>query len=191
MASSLKKLIPNILTGLRLVAAISIFLLVFYEGTHMRDLNNYRIAGLMLFFALITDVLDGFLARKLNAATRFGYFFDHAVDFLLIPPMIYLTLKYLSFYLAVSYLVLEIGVVLISLVRLIIKDKTLWPNTFGRLSFGFLGASVCVLLFFLPSPIWRYIFYLANTLLAIAVFLRLLSILAFFSDFKGGEKNEQ
>jgi len=183
MISSLKKIIPNILTGFRLIAAISIFLLVFHKDAHLGNLNNYQIAGLILFGALITDLLDGFLARKLNAATQFGYFFDHIVDFTLLPPMIYLILKHLSFYLTISYLVLEVEVMLISLIRLIIKDKTPWPNVFGRISFGFLGASACVLLFCLPSPIWIYFYYLANILLAIAVSLRLFSILVFFGDF--------
>ena len=183
MTGSLKKLIPNILTGFRLIAGTSIFLLVFYKDARLENLDNYQIAGLILFCALITDVLDGLLARKLNAATQFGYFFDHLVDFILLPPMIYLILKHLSFYLAISYLVLEVEVILISLIRLIIKDKTLWPNAFGRISFGFLGASACVLLFFLPLPIWIYFYYLANVLLAIAILLRLLSILVFFGDF--------
>lgn len=178
MTSSLKKLIPNVLTGFRLIVGINIFLLVFYKE------DFYQIAGLMLICALITDFLDGFLARKLNAATQFGYFFDHSVDFILIPLMLYLALKHLSFCLAISYLVLEIGVVIISLIRLIIKDKTLWPNVFGRLSFGFLGVSVCVLLLFLPLPSWIYFCYLANVFLAIAVLLRLLSILVFLSNFK-------
>lgn len=181
---SLKILIPNMLTGFRLFATVGIFWLVWNSDISLGTLNNYQIAGIILFVALITDLIDGPIARKLQAITRFGYFFDHIVDYVLFVPMIYLILQHLWLYLGVYFLVFQIGAVLISFIRLVIKDKTLWPNNFGRTSYGFLGASVCVLLFFFSSGLWQYFFFLANILLGIATTLRLISLLVFYKDFR-------
>lgn len=180
---SLKILIPNALTGFRLLAAIGISWLVFNSDIRLEILDNYQVAGLILFVALITDLIDGPIARKLHVTTRFGYYFDHIVDYALFIPMIYLILSHLWLELGCFFLAFQIGAIIVTLIRLVIKDNTPWPNNPGRTSYGFLGASVCVLLFFFRSPLWHYFFYLANLLLGIAIFLRLISLFIFLKNF--------
>ncbi len=55
--------IPNVLTMLRLIL-VPVFLVLFFQGQ--------KIAALVVFCAAsLTDLLDGYLARKLNQITDF------------------------------------------------------------------------------------------------------------------------
>ncbi|GAA0542726.1 CDP-alcohol phosphatidyltransferase family protein [Rhizomicrobium palustre] len=66
---------PNILSGLRLVAAPVAAWLI---------LNAYDMAALMVFvFAGLSDAADGYLAKRFGLASRFGAILDPAADKLL------------------------------------------------------------------------------------------------------------
>ncbi len=71
--------IPNSLTILRIIL-IPVFVLVFYLRF---DWSN--IAACIIFsFAAITDLLDGYLARKLGQISKLGEFLDPVADKLMI-----------------------------------------------------------------------------------------------------------
>ena len=68
--------IPNVLTMLRLIL-IPVFIVLFFNGS--------RKAALAVFIAAsLTDMLDGFLARRLNQITDFGKLFDPLADKLMV-----------------------------------------------------------------------------------------------------------
>jgi phosphatidylglycerophosphate synthase len=72
--------VPSAITALRLGF---VPLLVFLVG------NEMLVYGAALFlFLLFTDVLDGYLARKLGASSKFGTYFDVTADFTLIFSML-------------------------------------------------------------------------------------------------------
>ena len=82
MKEKIKKLfsnvwtIPNVLTMIRIVL-IPVFVVLFFKG--------YKIAALCVFCAAsLTDMLDGYLARKLNQITDFGKLFDPLADKLMV-----------------------------------------------------------------------------------------------------------
>ena len=66
------KHIPNILTILRFI--LIPFIVVFIA------LNNYIAAFIVLTISGITDILDGFIARKFNFITNFGKLIDPLAD---------------------------------------------------------------------------------------------------------------
>jgi phosphatidylglycerophosphate synthase len=69
-------IVPSIISILRIVALPP--LLYLFD-------NGYTTLGLVLFLFLgFTDLLDGYLARKLKVNSEIGAFFDSAVDFILI-----------------------------------------------------------------------------------------------------------
>lgn len=68
--------VPNLLTGLRLALAVPVAYLILEE--------RYDSALLLAALAGITDALDGFLARRLDAMTRLGAVLDPIADKLLI-----------------------------------------------------------------------------------------------------------
>jgi cardiolipin synthase len=67
--------LPNFLTALRLCAAPLTAVLIL-RGQFAPALSVFAFAGL-------SDVLDGYLARRLSYATRFGVYLDPAADKLL------------------------------------------------------------------------------------------------------------
>ena len=66
--------IPNMLSILRLFL-VPVFILVFlFEG------DQKTIAAIVFIIASITDVLDGYIARKYNMSTKTGQLLDPLAD---------------------------------------------------------------------------------------------------------------
>jgi phosphatidylglycerophosphate synthase len=71
-----KSQIPNVLSAIRLIAAP----LFFYAFLN----NLFLISVSILIIAALTDVLDGYVARKTDTATNLGSYLDVTADFVLI-----------------------------------------------------------------------------------------------------------
>jgi len=71
-ALALSKINPNVLTFLGLV--INMIAAAFLAFGH------FRIAGFVIIFAGLFDMVDGRVARETNQVTRFGGFFDSVLD---------------------------------------------------------------------------------------------------------------
>ncbi len=64
--------IPNILTLVR-ICLIPVFVWQFFSG-------NTSVAACLLILSGVTDVLDGYIARRYNLITKFGTVFDPFAD---------------------------------------------------------------------------------------------------------------
>jgi cardiolipin synthase len=64
--------VPNLLTLLRL-ATVPVFLLASYRGA-------FTLAFVLFVSAAVTDVIDGFVARRFNQRSRLGAILDPAAD---------------------------------------------------------------------------------------------------------------
>ncbi|MFL6352489.1 MAG: CDP-alcohol phosphatidyltransferase family protein [Bryobacteraceae bacterium] len=71
-ALALSKINPNVLTFLGLVINIA--------AATFLAVGNFRIAGCVIIFAGLFDMVDGRVARETNRVTRFGAFFDSVLD---------------------------------------------------------------------------------------------------------------
>ena len=80
--------IPNQLTLLRILL-IPVFVLVFYSSSSW---NNY-FACLVFALAALTDILDGYLARKLNQTSSLGAFLDPVADKLMVAVVLVLIVQ--------------------------------------------------------------------------------------------------
>ena len=81
--------IPNILTTIRFFL-VPIFIHVFFSDTE----NSYIISAVIFLFAGITDVLDGYIARKYNMVTKWGKLLDPLADkFMQLAAIFCLTYK--------------------------------------------------------------------------------------------------
>ena len=76
--SKLKTLIPNTLSLLRIAF---IPLIVFF---YITSGSLHWVAGLLFALACLTDWFDGFIARKMGVASKFGSFIDPVADKLVI-----------------------------------------------------------------------------------------------------------
>ena len=72
---------PNILTYLRLLC-VPAFIAVFFAVDGSKNFNVYIAFGVFLF-ASVTDLLDGFIARRFNFITDLGKMLDPLADKLL------------------------------------------------------------------------------------------------------------
>jgi cardiolipin synthase len=83
--------IPNMLTALRLIL-VPVFLLVFFSG------HSHAILFSFIIFcaAGLTDVLDGYIARKYNMVTKWGSVLDPLADKLMsITVLLSLTIRHM------------------------------------------------------------------------------------------------
>lgn len=90
--------IPNILTGMRLVAGVVMFLIlagatggVPYLSAYLSPEDQfglYRAAFWIFVVAASTDWIDGYLARRWNATTRWGAILDPIADKILVTGAI-------------------------------------------------------------------------------------------------------
>lgn len=133
--------IPNSITILRFLILSPLTVFLFLEGK--------PIAG---FFSglsfLLSDVIDGYLARKLNQATRLGAILDTAFDhaFMLILALTFLYIGLINFLVFFFLLINR----LTRLVFLFLFKKTGAPYYHNKKSMKFMGAIIMVLLFTLP-----------------------------------------
>jgi CDP-diacylglycerol---glycerol-3-phosphate 3-phosphatidyltransferase len=79
--------IPNALTLLR-IGLIPIFIIIFY----LPFVWAHYAAAFVFLFASVTDILDGYLARKLKQISSFGTFLDPVADKLLVASSLLLLL---------------------------------------------------------------------------------------------------
>lgn len=149
--------------------------------------NNLVVASVLFVLAALTDVIDGALARSLNAVSEVGTFLDPLADKLLLTSC-YACLTYSYFSMSgipVWFLVLVILNELIlaagAVYRLMIKKTSIMPATkLGKMaSFGqilFIGwLFVCGLLH-VPAP-----FMIMQVLLVLIVAARLCTLLQYGS----------
>lgn len=80
--------LPNSLTLLRM-ALIPVFMLVFYAPIP----NQYPLASLIFVVAALTDLLDGYLARRLNQVSALGAFLDPVADKLMVAVVLILLVQ--------------------------------------------------------------------------------------------------
>ena len=76
--------VPNALTWMRIVM-IPLFVGVYYfPSTWLAPSEKNLIATVLFTVAALTDLLDGYLARKLNQVSAFGAFLDPVADKLMV-----------------------------------------------------------------------------------------------------------
>jgi CDP-diacylglycerol--glycerol-3-phosphate 3-phosphatidyltransferase len=80
--------IPNILTLLRIIL-IPVLVVVFYSPGKW----SYQISAAIFGIAALTDLLDGYLARRLNQLSPFGAFLDPVADKLMVAVALVLLVQ--------------------------------------------------------------------------------------------------
>lgn len=79
--------IPNSLTVLRLILSFVVIILL--------SASHFNLALIVFLVSILTDWLDGYLARKWSVKSSFGERYDPLVDkFLVLLPLLYFTYQY-------------------------------------------------------------------------------------------------
>ena len=117
--------IPNVLTIIRIIL-IPVFVVLFFKGQ--------KIAALCVFcVASLTDMLDGYLARRLNQITDFGKLFDPLADKLMVlTVMVCQTFWGPLPLVAVIIVAVKELVMVLGGVFMLSKDVVVYSNYFGK-----------------------------------------------------------
>lgn len=128
--------IPNVLTIIRIIL-IPVFVVLFFKGE--------KIAALCVFCAAsLTDMLDGYLARKLNQITDFGKLFDPLADKLMVlTAMVCQTFWGPLPLVAVIIVALKELVMVLGGVFMLSRDVVVYSNYFGKAAqVGFIASLI-------------------------------------------------
>lgn len=170
--------LPNILTLFR-IASIPVFVLVFYWPS---EHSNFA-AMLVFLVAAITDLLDGYLARKLNQSSSFGAFLDPVADKLMVAVALVLAAVDLnSLWVTIPAVVIIGREIVISALREWMAEM----GERGAVAVGQMGKiKTTAQMFCIGGLIWQqseFMLQLAYLLLYIAAALTLWSMIQYLSS---------
>lgn len=173
--------IPNILTLFRIIL-IPLFAAVYY----MSNPDEPRFYACMIFaIACITDLLDGFLARKLNKSSRFGAFLDPVADkFTVCTAMVLIVEHYATHKDLIVYSqIITIPALCIICREIIISALREWMAELGKranVQVRWIGKwKTTFQMFAIGGLVWKqadWMVYASTTLLYVALILTLISM---------------
>lgn len=160
------KYIPNILTVIRIICSLVIPILL--------KLNSISILIIVLFISVISDFLDGFIARKWNCASTTGKILDVIADKILGIVVALIFIDYIS----KLFIINVIGEVIISVIMIYFytKDGSIKKWDFSKYKSSKYGKAKTTILFF--SLFVSFLSYRYNILSEYIICLILISFLA-------------
>lgn len=145
--------VPNVLTSLRIIA-VPLFVWLVLKGGHVD--RDWMWWSFVCFVALmITDKLDGDIARKHNLITNFGKIADPIADkALMISAFVSLNIVgALPVWITVVVIVRELGITLWRMVQLR-QGRVVPASKGGKLKTAL--QSLAVALYLIPAPGWAH-----------------------------------
>ena len=124
--------LPNIITALRF-ALIPLFIKIFFSSLERSLLYSI----LIFLLAGITDVLDGYIARKYNIVTKWGQIMDPLADKLMqLTVLVCFTIKrFIPLWIIIIYGIKEFSMILGGIFLYTRKDKMVLPaNAYGKIA---------------------------------------------------------
>lgn len=159
--------IPNILTTIRFFL-IPVFYIIYFSSMK----NSMEIAIIIFLVSGITDILDGYIARKYNLVTKWGTVLDPLADKLMTLTVLFClsSSKIIPFWIFILILFKELFMI-IGGINLFKYKKVIPAKYYGKLSTVLFYLSIIVMAFY--TNIGIYILYaaLAMTLFAFIKYL--------------------
>lgn len=171
---------PNLLTFIR-IALIPIFGIVFFQSFSWVNILCSALFGI----AALTDLLDGYIARKLGQTSAFGAFLDPVADKLMITVALVLLVKSFPTPLMATTAIIIIGR------EITISALREWMASVGKSEYVSVSAigkaktfcqMLAVLLLLYREPLWVFpTMDIGLTLLVVAAGLTLFSMFQYLS----------
>jgi cardiolipin synthase len=156
--------IANLLTFVRFLL-IPVFIYVLYgEGQ-----GSIMIATSIFLFAGITDVLDGYIARKYNMITKWGQAMDPLADKLMQLTVLFCftDIGILPLWVIIVIGVKELLMILGALILYYYRDKVVIPaNHYGKIATVMIYVGILAVVLHLPFAIFIMVLAVCFTLLA-------------------------
>lgn len=184
MKTNVVKYIPNILSFLRIFLIIPIIILYHTPGCHLW-------AVVVLAISCLSDMVDGKVARKFNAVSKFGKGLDGFADKLMQLAMI---LCLLSTYpqLTVLFAVLLVKEVAMGVLGLVYYKKTKdvhGARLYGKISTVLIDTTLIVLFLFKELPDWSVWIMIIACLVA-AIFAACMYFIMYKTSFRAIKENK-
>ena len=169
--------IPNVLTMIRLLL-VPVFVVVYFHTA-----AEPKYAALAVFAAAsLTDMLDGFLARKLNQITDFGKLFDPLADKLMVlTALVCQALTGVFPWAAVIVVACKELFMVIGGLFLLSRDVVVYSNIFGKAAQVSFILSLILSFFHVPLEEWGT--RLDLILLWITVGLAILAMVVYAAEY--------
>ncbi len=162
--------LPNFLTLIR-------FILIPFCGYALYT-DRFLLAGILFVAACLTDLLDGYVARKYDMITNFGKLADPAADKLLLLTVLFiLAIKnIIPMVIPVIVLVKE-SIMGIGGLILLKKKYVVSAHVYGKLATFFFNFSVAIIIFLKPNTV------ITNILLVISVVLMFVALIYYTKGY--------
>lgn len=170
--------LPNLLTTIRFLL-IPLFVYVFF---HQGE-SNILYATYIFILAGITDVLDGYVARKYDLITKWGQAMDPLADkLMLLTVLICFTIKeFLPIWVISIVGIKEIVMIIGGLFLYYRKDKIVVPaNKFGKIATVIFYIAILYMAFSLPYSM---------ILISFAILFALFALIKYIQHFRELHKN--
>ncbi len=158
--------IANILTIIRIIL-VPIYLRIFFSNRA----NGILLAGIIFILAGITDVLDGYIARKYNMTTKLGTVLDPLADKLMTFAVLFsLTWsKLIPVWIILALGLKELTMIIGGAILYLFKGNQVMPsNIFGKAATVCFYAATLSIIFRLGPGISKLLFILTVVLNIIA-----------------------
>jgi CDP-diacylglycerol--glycerol-3-phosphate 3-phosphatidyltransferase len=177
--------IPNQITLFRIIL-IPIFLIIFYLPLSWSHFGAFAV----FWLASVSDILDGYLARKLNQSSAFGAFIDPVADKLMVVvALVMIAQDYSSWLVSIAAIIMIAREVFISALREFMSSKgkrnVIAVSNMGKYKtaaqmLGIMGLiwqpsyDIPLILFYLPHEVINYLaygFYAIATVLTVTTWV--------------------
>lgn len=176
--------IPNILSIIRIML-VPVFISFYLNATSIQD---YRIAGMIILFSGITDLIDGMIARKFNQITDIGKLLDPVADKITQAAIIFcltVRFKYMLF-IVVLFLVKEFSMLVWNIILLKKNKKLDGALWYGKVSTAVFYVCMTVMVTF-PTISEA----VANGLMVVTGFFLLVSFISYTKIFMEMNQSNQ
>lgn len=172
--------IPNLLTTMRFIL-IPVFYFVYSSSIN----GNFEIAIIIFLVSGITDILDGYIARKYNMITKWGTLLDPLADKLMTITVLYCLSSNNILPNWIFFLILAKEVIMVAGGVRLLKYKEYIPaKYYGKITTFLIYIAIGIMIF--NKNIGIYILY-AAMVMAIFAFLNYLKA---FIDIAKKQKNK-
>lgn len=165
--------VPNLITIFRIIL-IPIYLLIFFSNLS----NRILWAGLIFILAGISDVLDGYIARKYELTTKLGSVLDPFADKMMtFAVLISFTLgKLIPSWILIAMGIKEILLILGGVILYLFKGNQVLPaNRYGKIATISFYAATLSIIFHLPDMVSKSLFII-TVILNLLAFINYLII---------------
>ena len=165
-----RKITPNHLTIFRIFIGIFLAILLFYYHS-----SNEQLIIFLFIIGIISDLLDGSIARGLNKVTKFGTITDPIADRILIIPIVIDSLIRSHLWLLATLIGLEIFNAFISMYAYK-KHIHVNPNIYAKTKMVLQSVVLAAILIFWPKPPYAtfvYILWFSLVFMIVGIFFKI------------------